>query len=355
MIEATADTVPASQQPLNKALKTTIRATLLTQKKQSVANKWFTTFQKKIEKNVRYAAGFAPAKTTSTAHRRQRRRRPRPADAALGRRTGSGVGLLGVVVLAGCGGSSGSGSDVPVGDVAVVDGQTSRSPISQTTMNIAKLSMKTSYPEPGTDDWVSLRTRALEALAHDAELRAWARNLGVTVKPSAVDAAVKQTLVERVPRQDGGQRRPGQGRRGVQEHGHDAGAAAAPHRDEAAGRRPRPTRSAARPSVTDAQIQAQYDKDKATLYVAAGAPQGAPHPGQDEGARRPALLAALVLGRELRRARQEVLDGQHARPTAASSAWSIAPSLVKPFADVAFTLARGRRLEAGRRRSSAGT
>ena len=67
VIEATANTVPASQKPLNAALMKTIRGTLLTQKKQSVANKWFTTFQKKLEKNVLYAAGFAPAKTTSTA------------------------------------------------------------------------------------------------------------------------------------------------------------------------------------------------------------------------------------------------------------------------------------------------
>lgn len=67
VIEATAATVPAAQQPLNAALKKTIRTTLLTQKKQSVANKWFVAFQKKIEKNVRYAAGMAPPKTTSTA------------------------------------------------------------------------------------------------------------------------------------------------------------------------------------------------------------------------------------------------------------------------------------------------
>jgi len=67
VIEATADIVPASQRPLDKALKATIRTNLLTQKKQTVANKWFTAFQKKIEKNVRYAAGLAPPKTTSTA------------------------------------------------------------------------------------------------------------------------------------------------------------------------------------------------------------------------------------------------------------------------------------------------
>ena len=67
VIEATADTVPASQQPLNAKLKATIRTQLLNTKKQTYANKWFTTFQKKLEKNVRYAAGMAPAKTTSTA------------------------------------------------------------------------------------------------------------------------------------------------------------------------------------------------------------------------------------------------------------------------------------------------
>jgi foldase protein PrsA len=67
VIEATGDTVPASQRPLDKALTSQIRTSLLTTKKQSVANKWFTTFQKKIEKTVRYATGFAPAKTTSTA------------------------------------------------------------------------------------------------------------------------------------------------------------------------------------------------------------------------------------------------------------------------------------------------
>ena len=67
VIEATADTVPASQQPLDTKLKATIRTQLLNTKKQAYANKWFTTFQKKLEKNVRYAAGFAPAKTTSTA------------------------------------------------------------------------------------------------------------------------------------------------------------------------------------------------------------------------------------------------------------------------------------------------
>jgi parvulin-like peptidyl-prolyl isomerase len=67
VIEATADTVPASQKALDATLKKQISSTLLTQKKQSLANKWFVAFQKKIEKSVRYAAGLTPPKTTSTA------------------------------------------------------------------------------------------------------------------------------------------------------------------------------------------------------------------------------------------------------------------------------------------------
>jgi foldase protein PrsA len=67
VIEATANTVPASLQPLDKALKAKIHKQLLDAKKSTFANKWFTDFQKKLEKNVHYATGFAPAKTTSTA------------------------------------------------------------------------------------------------------------------------------------------------------------------------------------------------------------------------------------------------------------------------------------------------
>ena len=89
------------------------------------------------------------------------------------RRTAAGLalsaGLLGAALLAGCGGSSGSGSDVPPGVAAVVDGQNITVSDLETTMNIARLSLKTSYPQPGTQDWVTLRSRALESLAHDAE------------------------------------------------------------------------------------------------------------------------------------------------------------------------------------------
>jgi hypothetical protein len=67
VIEATGATAAATQKPLDAKLKSTIRTTLLNEKKQSVANKWFISFQKTIEKDLRYAAGFAPPKTTSTA------------------------------------------------------------------------------------------------------------------------------------------------------------------------------------------------------------------------------------------------------------------------------------------------
>ena len=63
------------------------------------------------------------------------------------------VGLLGVVVLAGCGGSS-SGSSLPAGVVAVVDGNDITVSQLETTMKIAKLSMKTSYPVVGTAAFV---------------------------------------------------------------------------------------------------------------------------------------------------------------------------------------------------------
>jgi parvulin-like peptidyl-prolyl isomerase len=175
------------------------------------------------------------------------------------------VGLLGVVVLAGCGGSS-SGSSLPAGVVAVVGGTNITASQLEATMHIAKLSLKTSYPTPGTAQWLALRTRALESLAHDAELRAWARKLGATVKPSAVDAAVAQTLAGAFPGTTAGSidqakvtaefKKTGMTRALLRERIETKLLSQA-----AAGK------IAGSPKVTDAQIQAQYDKDKATLYV----------------------------------------------------------------------------------------
>jgi parvulin-like peptidyl-prolyl isomerase len=251
-----------------------------------------------------------------------------------------GVGLLAAVLLAGCGGSSGSGSAVPAGDVAVVDGQSITVAELETTMNIARLTLKTSYPEPGTEEWVSLRSRALESLAHEAELRAWAKNLGVTVKPSAVDAAVKATLVSAFP---------GKAKGSVDQAKVDAefkttgmtrsllrsrietkllAAAAA-------------DRVAARPNVTDAQIQAQYDKDKATLYT------------QPERRKlRHILVKTKALADQLYAQLQSSdasfaeLAKQYSTDTASKTAGgelgvSTRSNLVKPFADVAFSIQQG--------------
>ena len=69
------------------------------------------------------------------------------------RRTAAGLalsaGLLGAVLLAGCGGSSGSGSDVPAGDVAVVDGQNISIADLNTTMNIAQALAQVVVPGAG--------------------------------------------------------------------------------------------------------------------------------------------------------------------------------------------------------------
>ena len=118
--------------------------------------------------------------------------------------------------------------------MAVVDGTNITAAQLEQTLRIAKLSLKTSYPTPGTDEWLTLRTRALESLAHDAELRAWARDLGATVKQSAVDAAVKDTLAGAFPGKTAGSIDQAKVGHGVQDHGHDARPAAGAHRDQAA-------------------------------------------------------------------------------------------------------------------------
>jgi hypothetical protein len=176
------------------------------------------------------------------------------------------AGLIGAALLAGCGGSSGSGSDVPVGDVAVVDGQHISVADLDTTMNIARLSLKSSYPEPGTEEWVSLRSRALESLAHDAELRAWARNLGVSVKPAAVDAAVKSTLAGAFPGATSGSVDQAK----VDSEFKSTGMTRALLRSRIETKlmaQAAADKVAVAPKVTDAQIRAQYAKDKASYAL----------------------------------------------------------------------------------------
>jgi hypothetical protein len=251
----------------------------------------------------------------------------------------AGVGVLGALLLAGCGGSSGSGSDVPAGVVAVVDGTPITVNDLSTTLRIAQLSMKSSYPVPGTTEWIALRQRALEALAHDAELRAWAHNLGVSVKPSAVDAALKQTLSGAFPGTTPGSvdedkvkaefRRTGMTR------------ALLRHRietkllTEAAS-----SKIAGNPNVTDAQVLAQYNKDKATLYAQPERRKVRHILVKDE-----ALANQLYSRLSSSDADFAALAKQYSTDSTKANGGDLGivnrTSLVKPFADVAFNLNEG--------------
>jgi foldase protein PrsA len=250
-----------------------------------------------------------------------------------------GAGLLGAVLLAGCGGSSGSGSSVPTGDVAIVDGQNITVADLETTMNIAKLTLKTSYPEPGTQEWVSLRSRALESLAHEAELRAWAHNLGVTVKSSAVDAAVKTTLSAAFP----GKKAGSVDQAKVDAEFKSTGMTRALLRSRTETKllaQAAADKVAIAPNVTDKQIQAQYDKDKKTVYAL---PE------------RRKLRHILVKDKALADQLYAQLSSSDASFAELAKKYSTDSSktaggelgemnrtnLVKPFADVAFTLPVG--------------
>jgi foldase protein PrsA len=250
-----------------------------------------------------------------------------------------GVGLLGAVLLAGCGGSSGSGSDVPVGDVATVDGQNITVADLQTTMNIARLSLKTTYPEPGTQDWVSLRSRALESLAHEAELRAWAHNLGVTVSQTDVDAAVKVTLANAFP----GKKKGTIDQAKVDAEFKTTGMTRALVRSRTETKllaQAAANKVQTAPTVTDKQIQAQYDKDKKTTYAL-----------PERRKVRHILVKTQALADQLYAQLQSSdasfaelakKDSTDSSKTAGGELGVVTrPNLVKPFADVAFSLPQG--------------
>ena len=248
------------------------------------------------------------------------------------------VGLLGVVVLAGCGGSS-SGSSLPAGVVAVVDGNDITVSQLETTMKIAKLSMKTSYPVVGTDEWLQLRTRALESLAHDEELRAWARNLGATVKASAVDAAVKQTLAGAFPGKTAGTvdqvkletefKSTGM-TRALLRHRIETKLLAAAAAAKVGGS----------PNVTAAQIKAQYEKDKATLYV-----QPERRQVRHILVKTKALADQIYAQLSSSDAKFAELAKKYSTDNSKDSGGDLGVvnrnGLVKPFADAAFTLDQG--------------
>jgi hypothetical protein len=251
----------------------------------------------------------------------------------------AGVAVLGALVLAGCGGSSSSGSDVPPGAVAVVDGTPITATDLRTTLRIAQLSMKTSYPVPGTTDWIALRQRALESLAHDAELRAWAHNLGVTVKPGAVDAALKQTLASAFPGKATGSidedkvnaefRSTGM-TRDLLRHRIETKLLAQAAVGKVGGN----------PNVTDAQVLAQYTKDKATVYALPERRKVRHILVKDE-----ALAKQLYSRLSSSDADFAALAKQYSTDSTKANGGDLGvvnrTSLVKPFADVAFSLNEG--------------
>ena len=260
------------------------------------------------------------------------------------RRSAAGValsaGLLGAALLAGCGGSSGSGSDVPSGAVAVVDGQNITVPQLETTMNIARLSLKTSYPEPGTEHWVSLRSRALESLAHDAELRAWAKNLGVTVKPSAVDAAVKASLSNAFPGKTAGTIDQAK----VDAEFKSTGMTRELFRSRTETKllaQAAANKVAKSPDVTDAQVKARYEKEKSTTYALPERRKLRHILVKDK-----ALADQLYTQLESSDAKFAELAKQYSTDTASKTTGgelgeASKTNLVKPFADVAFTIRQG--------------
>ena len=273
-----------------------------------LANKWFTTFQKKLEKNVRYAAGMRSRQDDEHRGDDCARPRPRPADAALGCRSCSERRLARRRAAGRLRRQQRLGQRrAQRAQWQSSTARTSRSPQLETTMNIARLSLKTSYPEPGTENWVSLRSRALESLAHDAELRAWAKNLGVTVKPSAVDAAVKASLSNAFPGKTAGTIDQAK----VDAEFKSTGMTRELFRSRTETKllaQAAANKVARSPERHGRAGQGSLREGEVDHVRAAGAPQAAPHPRQGQGARRPAVYATRVLGCEVRRAREAVLD-----------------------------------------------
>ena len=74
------------------------------------------------------------------------------------------------------------------------------------------------------------------------------------------------------------------------------------------------------PNVTDAQVKAQYEKDKSSTYALPERRKLRHILVKDEGTRGQLYSQLVLVGRELRGAGEEVQHRQAARRTAASSA-----------------------------------
>ncbi len=209
----------------------------------------------------------------------------------------------------------------------------------ESTLKIAKLSLKTNYPVVGTDQWVALRTRALEELAHDAELRAWARGLGAKVTEKAVDDAYQQALAGAFPGKTSGS---------IDEAKLKVEFAATGMTPDLLRERIR-TKLLAQaaadkiggsPKVTDAQVLKQYDKDKKTVYALAER-RKVRHILVKTKAEADTVYARLSSSD----ASFAELAKQYSTDTTKTNGGDLGEvtrtGVVKPFADVAFSLEQG--------------
>jgi parvulin-like peptidyl-prolyl isomerase len=97
-----------------------------------------------------------------------------------------------VGLAAGCGGSS---SDVPKGDIALVDGQPVKQAEFDTTLaQYLAAQPKNTRPKKGSSQYTSVVQKLVQYLVQKSELEQQAKKLGVTVTSKDVDAAMKQIL-----------------------------------------------------------------------------------------------------------------------------------------------------------------
>jgi parvulin-like peptidyl-prolyl isomerase len=179
------------------------------------------------------------------------------------------VAALGAVsVLAACGGSSGgektTKADVPADSVALVDGKPILKKDFDHLITIGLASFKARQqdaPKAGTQAYELLKQQAVQILFQRVIIKSEAAKQGVKVDSAKVAEELKNLKT-----QAGSDAK-------WQQQLKDAGASEADYTDTftvqqlAQGLYEKLTKSSA--AVTDAEIQAQYDKDKATVYKVA--------------------------------------------------------------------------------------